>query len=39
MEAFKAFGSDIASRVATPPDATPAAIVGSYHPPGSNALR
>jgi hypothetical protein len=39
MEAFKEFGRDIASRVETPPDATAADIVGSYHPSGGGALR
>lgn len=32
MSAFKEFGKDSASRVATPPVPTPADIIGSYYP-------
>jgi hypothetical protein len=32
LAAFKEFGKDIADRVATAPNPTAAAIIGSYHP-------
>ena len=32
MAAFQEFGKDSASRMVTPPNPTPAEIIGSYHP-------
>ena len=32
LEAFQRFGKDSAARVATPPNPTPADIIGSYYP-------
>ncbi len=33
LAAFRAFGRDLAARVATAPNPTAADIIGSYHPP------